>query len=98
MVRNESSEISIEEVTVDDAKKYIEYRRRAGLPYAEALSVYYKKYSFPCILFIVVFLSIGLSGRTRKNVLLVSLLLCIGAAVLYYIMQMVTIRHSTRRP
>lgn len=86
----ESSDISIEEVTVDDAKKYIDYRRRAGLPYAEALSVYYKKFSFPCILFIVVFLSIGLSGRTRKNVLLVSLLLCIGAAVLYYVMQMVT--------
>lgn len=86
----ESSEISIEEVTIDDAKKYIDYRRRAGLPYAEALSVYYKKFSFPFILFIVVFLSIGLSGRTRKNVLLVSLLLCIGAAVLYYILQMVT--------
>ncbi|MBR6216025.1 MAG: LptF/LptG family permease [Spirochaetaceae bacterium] len=86
----ESSDISIEEVTVDDARKYIDYRRRAGLPYAEALSVYYKKYSFPCILFIVVFLSIGLSGRTRKNVLLVSLLLCIGAAVAYYVLQMVT--------
>ena len=86
----ESSDISIEEVTVEDAKKYIDYRRRAGLPYAEALPVYYKKFSFPCILFIVVFLSIGLSGRTRKNVLLVSLLLCIGAAVAYYVLQMVT--------
>lgn len=86
----ESSNLSVEEVSVEEARKYIEYRRRAGLPYAEALSVYYKKFSFPFILFIVVFLSIGLSGRTRKNVLLVSLLLCIGAAVLYYVLQMVT--------
>ena len=86
----ETSNISVEEVSVEEAKQYIEYRRRAGLPYSEALSVYYKKFSFPCILFIVVFLSVGLSGRTRKNVLLVSLLLCVGAAVLYYVLQMVT--------
>ena len=40
--------------------------------------------------FIVVFLSIGLSGKTQKNVLLMSLLSCIGAAVSYYVAQMVT--------
>ena len=64
--------------------------RRAGLPYAEALSVYYKKFAFPFILFIVVFLSVGLSGKTRKNVMLMSLASCITGAVLFYVTQMVT--------
>ncbi len=41
-------------------------------------------------MFITVFLSIGLSGKSKKNVLLVSLALCVSAAVLYYVFQMVT--------
>ena len=42
------------------------------------------------IVFIVVFLSIGLSGRSRKNVLLLSLTASISAAVLFYVTQMLT--------
>ncbi|MGL4987464.1 MAG: LptF/LptG family permease [Treponemataceae bacterium] len=82
--------ISIETISASEAKTYISYLRRAGLPFAEALSIYYRKFSFHAILFIVVFLSIGLSGKTRKNVLLISLVLCVCAAVLFYISQMVT--------
>ena len=63
---------------------------RTGLPFGEALSLYYKKFAFPFIVFIVVFLSIGLSGRSRKNVMLISLALSIGAAVLFYVTQMIT--------
>ena len=37
--------------------------------------------------FIVVFLAIGLSGKTRKNVLLVSLAMSITAVVLFYVFQ-----------
>ncbi len=86
--RNNS--VSIEEVNTRDAKIYMEHLKRVGLPYAEELSVYYKKFAFPCIVFIVVFLSIGLSGKSRKNVLVISLSLSISAAVLFYVMQMVT--------
>ncbi len=82
--------ISVEEVNTSQAREYIHHLMRTGLPYAEALSLYYKKYSFPFVLFIVVFLSIGLSGKTRKNVLLMSFALSIGAAVLFYVTQMVT--------
>ena len=82
--------IDVETVSVTEAKSYIARLRRAGLPVAEATSQYYKKFSFPFIVFIVVFLSIGLSGKTRKNVLLISLVLCIMAAVLFYVSQMVT--------
>lgn len=86
--RNNS--ISIEEVNTTDARAYINHLKRTGLPYNEEMSVYYKKYSFPCIVFIVVFLSIGLSGKSRKNVLLISLSLSISAAVAFYVMQMIT--------
>ena len=82
--------ISVETVDSATAKVYIDHLQKAGLPFAEPLSLYYKKFSFPFIVFIVVFLSIGLSGKTRKNVMLMSLASCISAAVLFYVMQMIT--------
>lgn len=82
--------VNVDTVDVKAAKQYIAHLRRTGLPYTEALSQYYKKFSFPFVVFIVVFLSIGLSGKTRKNVLLISLVLSLCAAVLFYVTQMVT--------
>ena len=41
-------------------------------------------------MFLVAFLSIGLSGKTRKNVLLMSLVFSLSAAVGFYVLQMVT--------
>ncbi|MCI5473084.1 MAG: LptF/LptG family permease [Spirochaetia bacterium] len=86
----QNNTVSVESVNSRTAKVYIQHLKRAGLPYSEELSVYYKKFSFPFIVFLVVFLSVGLSGRSRKNVLLISLALCICAAVLFYVVQMVT--------
>lgn len=82
--------IDVEEVSTKEAKEYINHLQKAGLPSGEAASVYYKKFSFPFIVFIVVFLAIGLSGKTQKNVLLISLALSISAVVLFYVLQMVT--------
>lgn len=82
--------ISVEEVNTSQAREYIEHLEKAGLPSSEEKSVYYKKYAFPFVVFIVVFLAVGLSGKTRKNVLLVSLALSITAVVLFYVTQMIT--------
>lgn len=82
--------VDVQSVSAADAKVYIEHLKKAGLPYNEELSEYYKKFAFPFIVFIVVFLSIGLTGKTRKNVLLISLASCIGASVLFYVTMMVT--------
>ena len=82
--------VDVQSVTAEEAKVYINHLKKAGLPYEEALSEYYKKFSFPFILFIVVLLSIGLTGKTRKNVLLISLASCIAASVLFYVTMMVT--------
>ena len=82
--------VDIQSVSAAEAKLYIKHLKKAGLPYNEELSEYYKKFAFPFIVFIVVFLSIGLTGKTRKNVLLISLASCIGASVLFYVTMMVT--------
>lgn len=83
-------DISPDEVNVEDAEKYIALLKRTGLPSGEAESTYYKKFSFPSIIFLVVLLSIGLTGHSKRNVLLVSIILCVSAAVLFYVTQMVT--------
>ncbi len=82
--------VDVANVNAADAKIYINHLRKAGLPYNEQLSVYYKKFSFPFILFIAAFLAVGLTGKTRKNVLLISLSLSIAAVVLFYVFQMMT--------
>ena len=82
--------VDVQSVTASEAKIYINHLKKAGLPYNEELSEYYKKFAFPFIVFIVVFLSIGLTGKTRKNVLLISLASCIAASVLFYVTMMVT--------
>ncbi len=84
------SNIDVQAVTAKEAKIYVEHLKKAGLPYNEELSEYYKKYAFPFIVFIVVFLSIGLTGKTKKNVLLISLASCISASVLFYVSMMIT--------
>ncbi len=82
--------VDVASVNAADAKIYINHLKKAGLPYNEPLSVYYKKFAFPFILFISAFLAVGLTGKTRKNVLLISLSLSITAVVLFYVFQMVT--------
>lgn len=86
----QNNTMNVEEVSTKEARQYIEHLEKSGLPSAEAKSQYYKKFAFPFIVFIVVFLAVGLSGKTRKNVMIVSLALCILAVVIFYITQMIT--------
>ena len=82
--------VDVQSVSAKEAKVYIDHLKKAGLPFGEQLSEYYKKFAFPFIVFIVAFLSVGLTGKTKKNVLLISLASCISASVLFYVMHMVT--------
>ncbi|MCR4734222.1 MAG: LptF/LptG family permease [Treponema sp.] len=84
------TEVNVESVNVEESKIYINHLKKAGLPYGEPMSVYYKKFAFPFIFIIATLLAIGLTGKTRKNVLLISLSLSIVAVVLYYVFQMMT--------
>lgn len=80
---------TVDELPASDAKVYIANIRKSGLPYAEQLSNYYKRFSFPFTIFIVLFFSISLGGRFKKNIMLMSLLLSLSVAVMYYVTQMV---------
>ena len=64
--------------------------REAGLPYVAALADVYHRYSFSSVSFIVVVLSISMGGRFRKNILLMSLFTSIACAVVFYVVEMVT--------
>ena len=82
--------ISVESATLEESKAYIRHLQRAGLPFAESLSQYYNKFSFPFVVLIVAFLSIGISGKSQRNVFVISLTLSLGMAVLFYVTQMIT--------
>lgn len=83
--------LSIEELTASQAKEYIAFIRRAGIPHTEHLTDYYKRFSFPFTIFIVLFFSISLGGRFKKNILLMSLLTSLVIAVSFYVTQMMTV-------
>jgi len=82
--------VSVEEMSFYDAKVFIDNLKKTGLPYAEELSKYYRRFSFPFTIFIVLFFSISLGGKFKKNILLMSLLFSLGIATLYYITEMLT--------
>lgn len=85
-----NNEVDIETLSIKDSKKYLSYLKRTGLPSGEAFSIYYKKFSFSYVILIVTILAIGLSGRTRKNIIIVSMILSLFASVLFYVFQMIT--------
>ncbi|MCL2128477.1 MAG: LptF/LptG family permease [Treponema sp.] len=64
--------------------------KAAGLPYIEAQADFYHRFSFATVSFIVMVLSISMGGRFRKNILLMSLLASLSAAVVFYVMEMIT--------
>jgi len=81
---------SIDQMHIDEARAWIESLRRAGLPYREQLTDFYKRYSFALTPLIVALISSAIGGRFKKNILLMSLLLSLIISVLYYVAQMVT--------
>lgn len=81
---------SVDEMTIESAKIFILNLKKNGLPYYEALSKYYRRFSFPFTIFIVLFFSISLGGKFKKNILLMSILFSLGIATLFYITEMIT--------
>jgi lipopolysaccharide export system permease protein len=64
--------------------------RRAGLPYREALTDFYRKYSFAFTPLIVAFIASSLGSAFKKNILLMSLLSALIISVVFYVAQMVS--------
>jgi lipopolysaccharide export system permease protein len=80
----------VEELPARDAGLLVKDLQNAGLPFIEALANYYHRFSFATTSFVVMILSISMGGRFRKNILLMSLLASLGTAVVFYVMEMIT--------
>ena len=81
---------NIEEMNRSESERYVAMIRRAGLPYREALTDFYRKYSFALTPFIVAFIASSLGGAFKKNILLMSLLSALVISVVFYVAQMVS--------
>ena len=80
---------NVDEMSISDAKKWISSLKKAGLPYREALTNYYLRFSFALTPFIVTIISCALGGKFKKNILLMSLLSSLILSVVYYVIQMI---------
>jgi lipopolysaccharide export system permease protein len=81
---------NIEEMNRAESRRYVALIRRAGLPFRESLTDYYRKFSFSCTHLIVAFIASSLGSTFRKNILLMSLLASLVISVAFYVAQMVS--------
>lgn len=80
---------SVDEMPIEDAWRWIEQLRRSGLPYREQLTDWYERIAFGFTPFIVTLISVSVGSRLRRNILLLSLLISLGLATVYYVAGMV---------
>jgi lipopolysaccharide export system permease protein len=82
--------VEVQDLPAVDAAFLVQDLRSSGLPFISALAEYYHRFSFSTASFVVMILSISMGGRFRKNILLMSLLASLSAAVFFYVMEMIT--------
>ena len=82
--------MNVEELHFRDVRLLVNDLRIAGLPFVHAQADYHQRFSFATVSLVVIMLSISMGGRFRKNILLMSLLSSLGVAVIFYIMEMIT--------
>jgi lipopolysaccharide export system permease protein len=80
----------LESMSLERARQYVDSVRRAGLPYRDLLTDYHERYSFALTPLVVTLISAAIGGRFKKNVLLMSLLVSLGLAVVYYVVGMLS--------
>jgi len=81
----------IEEMKQNEALKWVQSLKQAGLPYRHALTEYYKKFFMALNPFIVALISAGIGSAFKKNILLMHLLTALILSVIYYVAQMITV-------
>jgi lipopolysaccharide export system permease protein len=84
------SALNIEELTLREAALMIDDMRSLGLPFYQAQTNYYRRYSFASTSLIVMLFSISMGTRFRKNILLMSLFTSLASAVVYYVTEMLS--------
>jgi len=82
--------VNVEELSVREARLLVQDLQSAGLPFTSALANFHHRFSFATVSFVVIILSISMGGRFRKNILLMSLLSSLVAAVVFYVAEMIS--------
>jgi lipopolysaccharide export system permease protein len=82
--------VKVEELRAAEAAFLVADLREAGLPHAAAQADYYHRYSFPSVCLVVIILSAAMGGRFKKNILLMSLLTSLISAVVFYVIEMIS--------
>lgn len=82
--------VEVDELPARQVSLLIDDLKSAGLPFYQAQSDYYRRYSFAATSLIVMILSISMGGRFKKNILLMSLFTSLAVAVVYYVTEMVS--------
>jgi lipopolysaccharide export system permease protein len=82
--------VKAEELPAGEAGLLVKDLMEAGLPFIEAQADYYHRFSYATVSFVVMLLSISMGGRFRKNILLMSLLASLSVAVVFYVMEMIS--------
>jgi lipopolysaccharide export system permease protein len=84
------SAVEVEALPAREAALLVQDLKSAGLPFIGAQADFYHRYSFSAVSFVVMILSISMWGRFKKNILLMSLLASLTAAVIFYVMEMIS--------
>ena len=82
--------VEVEELHFWDTRLLVKDLKAIGLPYVNALADFHHRFSFSAVSLVVIILSISMGGRFRKNILLMSLLSSLVSAVVFYVMEMIT--------
>jgi lipopolysaccharide export system permease protein len=82
--------VEVESLPAREAYLLVEDLENAGLPYLAAQADYYHRYSFSTVSFVIMILSISMGGRFKKNILLMSLATSLIVAVVFYVMEMIS--------
>jgi lipopolysaccharide export system permease protein len=82
--------VKVDELPAREAGLLVQDLKTAGLPYIEAQADFFHRFSYATVSFVIMILSISMGGRFRKNILLMSLLASLSAAVVFYVMEMIS--------
>lgn len=82
---------TIEHLNFSEAQLWIDQRRVLNLPYQRALVDLSGRIPFAGAPFIMALIAIGLSGRNKKNILLMSLLYSLPGSIVFYIAHLIGI-------
>jgi len=89
------AEEPIDSLELGDAWLLVERRIATGMTYRMEQTRYYERFSFAFTPLVVTLLAVTAGRKFRKHVLILSLLVSLGLAIAYYVIQMIAVLMAT---